>query len=236
MATLRVPGQPPGGWLILIGGGEFSFGETQEIDELLVGLLPADRRTIAFIPAASGSSEYGRHLGDHFRRIDESIEVTTVPIYRERDARRGRNLEAIRGAGAVYIGAGVTNSLLDALRDTPALEALREYLGSGGIVVAIGAAAAACGSFCRDMRRLPGVTPGLSLVDRACVEPLFEPGRDQFVRTLMAIPEVDLVWGIPAGTALVIQPAGEAEIAGAGTVAAIRRPPPQDEVADPLPG
>lgn len=223
MATLRVPGRPPGGSLILIGGGEFSFGDTQEIDELIVALLPADRRTIAFIPAASGSSEYGRHLGDHFRKIDPTVETVNIPIYRERDARRGRNLDLIRNAGAVYIGAGVTNSLLDALRDTPALETLREYLASGGTIAAIGAAAAACGEFCRDMRRLPGVTPGLALVERACVEPLFDPQADQFVRTLMGIPEVELVWGIPAGTALAIEPSGDAQIAGNGSVAVIRK-------------
>ena len=224
MTTIQLPGRPPGGWLVLIGGGEFSFGETREIDEFVSSLLPPERRKIAFVPAASGSSEYGRHLGDHFQRLDPAAEVVTVPVYRERDARRGRNLEMIRSAGAVYLGAGVTNSLLDALRDTPALETIRESLASGGIVVAIGAAAAACGSFCRDMRRLPGVMPGLSLLERICVEPLFDPQADQFVRVLMAIPEVDLVWGIPAGTALAIGPEGEARVLGSGTIAAFRRP------------
>ena len=43
--------------LVLIGGGEFSFGETREIDEFLVRNMPPDRETIAFLPTASGSAE-----------------------------------------------------------------------------------------------------------------------------------------------------------------------------------
>src|SRR6266566_3831142 len=74
--------------LVLIGGGEFSFGETREIDEYLVRAMPADRRTVAFIPVASGSAEYATHLGAYFKQIDPSIETINVPIYRPRDARR----------------------------------------------------------------------------------------------------------------------------------------------------
>ena len=43
---LAVPAQ----LLVLIGGGEFSFGETREIDEFLLRSMPAERRVVAFIP------------------------------------------------------------------------------------------------------------------------------------------------------------------------------------------
>ena len=36
MNDLRIPGEPTNGWLVLIGGGEFSFGETREFDEFLL--------------------------------------------------------------------------------------------------------------------------------------------------------------------------------------------------------
>jgi peptidase E len=52
--------------LVLIGGGEFSFGETREIDEFLLAQMPPDRRSIAFLPTASGSAEYAQHLGKYF--------------------------------------------------------------------------------------------------------------------------------------------------------------------------
>lgn len=225
MTTFNLPGPPLGGTLILIGGGEFSFGETEEIDRYLIHHLPRERRTIAFIPAASGSSEYGRHLGEHFRKLDASVEVVNVPIYRERDSRRGRNLDAIRDAGAVYLGAGVTNSLVDAVRSTPAEDQLRTYLASEGTIVAIGAAAAAVGPFCRDMTKLPGMMPGLALLPGIGIEPAFEPRADQFVRSLMTMPEVDVVLGIPPGTAVAIDERNEGLVIGDGAVAVVRRPP-----------
>src|SRR5436305_14835907 len=89
--------------LVLVGGGEFSFGETREIDEYLVRAMPADRRTVAFIPAASGSAEYATHLGAYFKQIDPSIETINVPIYRPRDARRQQNLDHLLGAGMIHL-------------------------------------------------------------------------------------------------------------------------------------
>src|SRR6266542_3772252 len=84
--------------LVLIGGGEFSFGETREIDEYLLRHLPPDRRTVAFLPTASGSAEYARHLGAYFASIDPSVETVNVPVYRGRDNRRQKNLNAILAA------------------------------------------------------------------------------------------------------------------------------------------
>ena len=51
--------------LVLIGGGEFSFGETREIDELLLSRIVPERRMVAFLPTASGSGEYATHFGIH---------------------------------------------------------------------------------------------------------------------------------------------------------------------------
>jgi len=61
--------------LVLIGGGEFSFGETREIDEQLIARLPADNKRIAFLPTASGSAEYATHLGNYFKQIDPNASV-----------------------------------------------------------------------------------------------------------------------------------------------------------------
>jgi len=86
--NLTIPAQ----LLVLIGGGEFSFGETREVDEFLLRSMPADRRTVAFIPAASGSAEYAVHLGKYLQGIDPTVETVNVPIYRGRDSRRQKNL------------------------------------------------------------------------------------------------------------------------------------------------
>src|SRR4030081_1149516 len=67
VTSLRVELAVPARLLVLIGGGEFSFGETREIDEFLLRSMPADRRTVAFIPAASGSAEYAVHFGKYLQ-------------------------------------------------------------------------------------------------------------------------------------------------------------------------
>ena len=59
--------------LVLIGGGEFSFGETRAIDEFLLANLPSGNNTIAFVPTASGSAEYATHFGSHLRQISAAV-------------------------------------------------------------------------------------------------------------------------------------------------------------------
>src|SRR5258708_23425980 len=95
--------------LVLIGGGEFSFGETREIDELLLRSMPSDRRTIAFLPTASGSAEYAGHIGKYFHELDPSVETVNIPIYRGRDARRAKSLRALLSAGMIYLAGVGTN-------------------------------------------------------------------------------------------------------------------------------
>jgi len=126
-----------GGWLALLGGGEFSFGDTEDADR--AWLARTGDGTIGFLPAASGSTDYGDHFAVY---LDEYFErqVETVPIFRERDARRGRNAERLSANAAVYVGGGVTDHLIEALRGTPCLTALRELLEKGGTLAAIAAA------------------------------------------------------------------------------------------------
>src|SRR4051794_28036781 len=116
--NLRIPLAFPVRMLVLIGGGEFSFGETREIDELLLRAMPPDRRTIAFLPAASGSAEYATHLGAYFKQIEPSVETINVPVYRPRDARRLKNLNYLLNPGMIYLGGGVTNNLLAAIHES----------------------------------------------------------------------------------------------------------------------
>src|SRR4051794_39556701 len=91
------------GWLALLGGGEFSFGETEEADQAWIERTPPGPG--GFIPAAWGSNDYPRHFAEYLKEeFDREVEI--IPIYRERDGRRGRNAERIRDVAAVYIGGG----------------------------------------------------------------------------------------------------------------------------------
>jgi len=209
--TLRRP--PGGGWLVLVGGGEFSFGDTLEADAAWLDLTTEGAEGyVGFVPAASGSVDYGHHFADYlegeFQRVCE-----TIPIYRARDARRGKNVERLAEASAVYLGGGVTDHLLEALEGSPAAEALLDYLRGGGVVVAIAGAAQALGRWARSIA-VGDHVPGLGWLPGGVVEPSFDPGHDRRLRQLLAQPGVTWGLGLPAGSAVLLGPDGEVEVVG----------------------
>ena len=223
MTALRVDLAVPAQLLVLIGGGEFSFGETREIDEFLVRSMPADRRTVAFIPAASGSAEYAGHFGKYLHGIDATVETVNVPIYRGRDSRRQKNLTQLLSAGMIYLGGGVTNNLLAVLRESAADIAMREAAANGTVIAAIGAAASCFGMAARDMHGIAASLAGLGWIANTVIDTAFDPDNDANLRRLMSVPDTQLGIGIPAGTALAIHADGSTEIAGGGNVAAFRK-------------
>ena len=199
------------GWLALLGGGEFSFGETEEADRAWLEKAPPGR--VGFVPAASGSHDYGRHFASYLEsRFGREVEL--VPIYRPRDARRGRNTERIAACAAVYLGGGVADHLVETLAESPALAALRAKVESDGVVAAIGAAAQACGEIFRGLTG-GGVVRGLALAPAVAIEPNFDPAHDRRLRSLLArAPQVGRGIGIPAGAALLLGPGGSFEAVG----------------------
>ena len=208
--------------LVLIGGGEFSFGETREIDQFLLSRMPADRRTVAFLPTASGSAEYAGHIGKYFRELDPNVETVNVPVYRGRDSRRQKNLAALAGAGMVYIGGGVTNNLLVTIRESPTEAALREAAAGGAVIAAIGAAASCFGAWARDMRG-GAALPALAWLPHTVIDTAFDTSNDTMLRRLMSLEGVTLGLGIPAKTAVAISGDGSTQIVGEGQIAAFRK-------------
>jgi cyanophycinase-like exopeptidase len=202
--------------LVLIGGGEFSFGETREIDDFLLKNL--ERQSVAFLPTASGSAEYARHYGAYL-----GVETVNVPIYRGRDNRRLKNINAILAAGMVYLGGGVTNALVSTLRESPAEQALRDAAANGTVVAAIGAAADCFGTHARDMRETGHALPALGWLANTVVEAAFDRQNDTMLRRLMSTPGTRLGIGIPPKTAVAIRGDGSTEIIGAGQVAVFRK-------------
>ncbi len=198
------------GWLALLGGGEFTFGETEEADRIWLERTPPG--PIGFLPAASGSIDYGRHFAAYMKEaFDREVEI--VPIYRDRDARRGRNSERIRDCAAIYLGGGVADQLIEALAGSPALEALAAKLEQGGVVVAIAAAAQACGAQVRSV--IGGrLIPGLGLAGGAVIETNFDPAHDRRLRKLLEGASAEFGLGIPAESSLLLGPDGSFEAAG----------------------
>lgn len=198
------------GWLALVGGGEFSFGETLEADR--AWLEHAPEGPVGFLPAASGSSDYPRHFATYLAATF-GREVETIPVYRERDGRRARNAERVLACAAVYLGAGVPDHLLEAVALTPVHEALREKLARGGVVVAIGAAAQCCGAAVRSLSG-GAVLPGLDLAPGLAIETNFDPAHDRRLRRLLGAAGVERGVGLPAGSALLLATGGGFEAAG----------------------
>jgi len=197
---------------VLLGGGEFSFGETLLADRAWLDKAPAG--PIGFLPTASGSDDYGRHLAAYFEEtFDRAMEM--VPIYRSRDARRTKNLERIDRCGAIYLGGGIADELLAVLGESPALERIAAKLGAGGMVVAIAAAAQATGRVARGLAA--GTTiPGLGWLPDGVVETNFDPGHDRRLRRLMESSGVAHGLGLAAGSALMLGPEGRNELVGSG--------------------
>jgi cyanophycinase-like exopeptidase len=208
--------------LVLIGGGEFSFGETREIDQFLLSRMPADRRTVAFLPTASGSPEYAGHIGKYFQELDPTVTTLNVPVYRGRDSRRQKNLATLAAAGMIYLGGGTTNNLLATIRESATEVALREAAASGTIIAAIGAAVACFGTWARDVRG-GSALPALGWLENTVIDAGFDPESDTMLRRLMSLEGVTLGLGIPPKTAVAIAADGTTQIVGEGRIAAFRK-------------
>lgn len=222
----RIPGQ---GWIALLGGGEFSFGETEECDRAWLAKTPPG--PVGFLPAASDSADYGKHIAVYFGEVfDRDLEV--VPVYRARDARRAKNAERIEAVAAIYLGGGVTDHLLETMAGSPAAESLRRRLESGGTVVAIAAAAQALGESSRSI--FGGkVVAGLGLLPGGLIETNFETTHDRRLRQAMKSPGIEWGLGLPAESGVLLGPGGEVEIVG--TVFLLSGPEEDLEILRPEP-
>lgn len=211
------------GWIVLIGGGEFSFGDTEEVDRFLVTKMPDHNPRVAFLPTASGSPEYAIHFAAYLKKLREDVIVENVPVYRPRDARRAKNLRKVAEAGMIYIGGGVTNRVIETMRLQPIVEAIRDAVAGGAVLAAIGAGASSLGVATRDIERPASSLPGLGIVADVAIETGFSPDDDTMLRRLMSLPEARIGLGIPAATAIAIAPDRHVEILGNGQIAVVRK-------------
>jgi cyanophycinase-like exopeptidase len=196
------------GWLALLGGGEFSFGETLDADRAWVTHAPAG--PVGFLPAASGSNDYAHHFGEYLRETFER-ELELLPVYRGRDGRREKNAQRVAELGAVYVGGGVADHLMEAIGGTPVALALQTTLMTGGVVAAIAAAAQCMGVAARSVFG-GGSIPGLGWLDGGVVEPNYDPEHDRRLRHLVRHPGVTWGLGSPAGAALLLGPEGAVQV------------------------
>lgn len=207
MALQRLSG---GGWLVLVGGGEFSFGETVVVDRAWLDKTGDGK--IGFLPTASGSVDYFQHFAEYLQE-QFGREIDLIPVYRARDAKRQKNADRIDQCAALYLGGGVPDELLATIVDTPVQEALGRKLGTGGVVVAIAAAAQAVGQIARSLYGGANLA-GLAWLPGGVIEPNFDPGHDRRLRRMMREPGVRWGIGLPAGSAVFLGPEDKTDLIG----------------------
>ena len=124
----------------------------------------------------------------------------------------------------IYVGGGVTNSLLTTIRESPVDAVMREAASNGTLIAAIGAGAASFGAHARDMHSTAAALPALGWLPQTAIETGFDPQNDTMLRRLMSLPDVKLGIGIPPKTAIAVHGDGTTNVLGAGNIAVFRKP------------
>ncbi|MFZ4719545.1 MAG: hypothetical protein ACOYMR_08970 [Ilumatobacteraceae bacterium] len=157
------------GTIALQGGGPFTAND--ELDRRLLSAVGAEQ--VVVLPTAdafehperlvAAAMNWGERLG---------VAVEALMVLRRGEAMDEGAAEVARSAKAVYLVGDQPLHLRSVLKDTPLLQALRDVLEAGGVIVASGGSAAALcdpmvdprgGAFTLGL----GLVPGLALVTEA---------------------------------------------------------------------
>jgi len=202
------------GPLVLVGGGEWLGDAT--VDEYLVELAGP---TVVVVPTAAAYERPDRAVETARRRYgDLGVAVQPCMILSRADASNPEMVAMIASARFVYLSGGSPLHLLSVLKDSPALDALREAWGAGAVIAGSSAGAMALGDPMVDPRG-GGLTVGLGLVHDVAVVPHYtgEVGA-MLRRTLDLAPQGCAVAAVAESTAVVCSPDGKWGIKGPGPV------------------
>ncbi|WP_406696800.1 cyanophycinase [Singulisphaera sp. Ch08] len=233
------------GNLLLIGGGLRS--ENARVYGALVELAGGkDRARIGIIPAASSLDMSARRAAVCLVRHGVPKErILIVDLTAANAAEKASDpvvVDQIRGCTGLFIAGGdqrlAAGALLgEAGRGTPALDAIREVLGRGGVVAGTSAGAAVMGDLmisaagdpidtldfglaAASHHRGVLVSRGLGLFPAGVVDQHFNTRNGRLARLARALVErrIDLGFGIDEDTAVLVREGGTLEILGTGGV------------------
>jgi cyanophycinase-like exopeptidase len=209
--------------MALVGSGEY-LPQMETTDRFLLDTLggPAAAR-VAVIPTASalepGMPERWNNMGvAHFRAL--GARVTPVLLLTRDDAHDERVLADLRGADMYYFSGGNPEHVIEALRDTPAWQIIRDGHLAGAVLAGCSAGAMMLGGYTLSVRAVlrgqpPRWLPALGVAPGVAVMPHFDrvadfTGAELFRSILASAPgDVTLV-GVDEDTALVHIPDGAA--------------------------
>ena len=173
----------PGGKIVLAGGHELRPG-CEEMDRRVLQDAGGRAARVVFLPTAVARYDpvgSGRGAVAYFKRLGVHCEVAM--ILSRADADRQEMVRLIEAATLVFMGGGDPPVLLEALRGSPAWEAILRAYERGAVVGGASAGAmVVCGRTLLPGKRTEGAPPewgdGLGLVPNALVLPHFGPSRE----------------------------------------------------------
>ena len=164
-----------------------------------------ERERVVVLPTADAFEEPAALIAAAMswgERLDVVVEA--LMVLQRHDAEDEGAADVVRAARAVYLVGDSSMHLRSALKDTPVLAALGDVLAAGGLVVAVGASAAA---LCDPMldQRGGAFTLGLGLVRGMAVIPEAETWSEERRKRTLSLADTPVV-ELPTGSALVARP------------------------------
>lgn len=194
------------GRLALVGSGEY-LPVLAEVEDWL--FADNDRR---YVQLATAAAPEGQRSLDHWHSLGAEAaarldaQQIVVDVRNREDAFDARWVDAIAGAGLVYLSGGNPTFLADTLRDTPVWAAIVDAWRGGAGLAGCSAGAMAMGGYVPNYRHpRSGGTDGLRIVPSVRVLPHF----DRYTRWMPdfalrpLVTDDAVVLGIDEDTALV---------------------------------
>lgn len=186
------------GIIALEGGGPFTAND--DLDRTLLGEVAAER--VVVLPTAdafenpsemvAAAETWGERLG---------VGVDALMVLQRAEALETGPAAAVAAARAVWVVGDSPIHLRSVLNDTPLYDALAGVVAAGGLVVGVGASAAA---LCDPMTDPRGgaFTIGLGLVQQLALATGCETWTDDHLNRTLTLADVTVV-ELPTGSALV---------------------------------
>lgn len=211
------------GWLVLIGGGDWREGDTEDVDAQLLSLVNLDRPMVVLL--SEGDRMAANDLLEHYTRLGgpggEAFSLATITRDQLKTA---AFLTLLREAGILYLAGENPLPLVANLHNSVALRHIVEGFSTLQAMTLVGfaAGAAALSRWVFTPEPPHQQAMGLGFVMNAVAVPHFTGTENSpILRALPRIGENLLGLGIPDSTALTLGPQGQVETWGKGEVTAV---------------